>query len=90
LVLNFNPGDAAMNSDQLQGKWKQLKGSLKERWGKLTDQDLETIAGKHEKLIGVIQERYGIAKEEAQKQVDDWNVVSSQPQDIESGRRKAS
>jgi len=79
-----------MNSDQLQGKWKQLKGSLKERWGKLTDQDLETIAGKHEKLVGAIQERYGIAKEEAQRQVDDWNVVAAQPQDIESGRRKAS
>ncbi len=79
-----------MNSDQLQGKWKQLKGSLKERWGKLTDQDLETIAGKHEKLVGAIQERYGIAKEEAQRQVGDWNVVAAQPQDIDSGRRKAS
>jgi len=90
LEWNFNPGDAAMNSDQLQGKWKQLKGSLKERWGKLTDQDLETIAGKHEKLVGAIQERYGVAKEEAQKQVDDWNVAAAQPQDIESGRRKAS
>ena len=60
-----------MNADQIQGKWKQLKGSLKERWGKLTDQDLDVIAGERDQLIGTIQERYGIAKEEAQKQVDD-------------------
>ena len=83
-----------MNSDQLQGKWKQLKGSLKERWGKLTDQDLDVIAGKHDQLIGTIQERYGIAKEEAQKQVDDWNVASREGdtghQTTASERRKAS
>ena len=64
-----------MNSDQLQGKWKQLKGSLKERWGKLTDQDLDVIAGKRDQLIGTIQERYGIAREDAQKQVDDWKLA---------------
>jgi uncharacterized protein YjbJ (UPF0337 family) len=61
-----------MNADQLKGKWTQIKGSVKERWGKLTDDDLDIIAGKHEQLIGRIQERYGIAKEEAQKQVGDW------------------
>ena len=79
-----------MNADQIQGKWKQLKGSLKERWGKLTDQDLDVIAGKRDQLIGTIQERYGIAKEEAQKQVDDWNVADSESHTIGSERRKAS
>jgi len=61
-----------MNSDQLAGKWKQLKGAAKQRWGKLTDDDLEVINGQSESLIGKVQERYGIAKEEAQKQCDQW------------------
>jgi len=82
-----------MNSDQLEGKWKQLKGSVKERWGKLTDQDLDVIAGQRDQLIGRIQERYGIAREVAQKQVDDWkhedwkSVDSHSPEGI---KRKAS
>jgi uncharacterized protein YjbJ (UPF0337 family) len=62
-----------MNSDQLEGKWKQLKGSVKEKWGKLTDDDLDQIAGKKDKLVGLIQERYGIAKEEAEEQSDEWS-----------------
>ncbi len=61
-----------MNWDQIQGKWKQAKGSLKQQWGKLTDDDLNTIAGSREKFIGVLQERYGLAKEEAQKRADEW------------------
>jgi uncharacterized protein YjbJ (UPF0337 family) len=61
-----------MNSDQMQGKWKQLKGSVKERWGKLTDDDIDVINGQHDQLIGRIQERYGMAKDEAQRQVDQW------------------
>jgi len=79
-----------MNADQIQGEWKQLKGSLKERWGRLTDQDLDVIAGKRDWLIGTIQERYGIAKEEAQKQVDDWNVADSESHTMGSERRNAS
>jgi uncharacterized protein YjbJ (UPF0337 family) len=66
-----------MNSDQLKGKWKQMKGGVKERWGKLTDDDLDVIDGKQDQLIGKIQERYGIAKEAAQKQVDEWNAAES-------------
>jgi uncharacterized protein YjbJ (UPF0337 family) len=62
-----------MNWDQLEGKWKQLKGSVKTRWGKLTDDDLETIAGHKDQLVGTIQERYGIHKEEAEQQVEHWN-----------------
>jgi len=61
-----------MNWDQTEGKWKQLKGSVKEQWGKLTDDDLTAINGSREKLVGKVQERYGIAKEEAQSKADDW------------------
>ncbi len=61
-----------MNSDQMEGKWKQIKGALKTKWGKLTDDDLKIIEGNRDQLTGVVQERYGVAKEEAQKQVDEW------------------
>jgi uncharacterized protein YjbJ (UPF0337 family) len=61
-----------MNSDQLAGKWKQVKGSVKQQWGKLTEDDLDVINGQQESLVGKLQERYGIAKEEAQKQADQW------------------
>ena len=59
-----------MNWEQLQGKWKQTKGTVREKWGKLTDDDLDVIAGKRDQLVGRIQERYGIAKEEAERQAD--------------------
>ena len=59
-----------MNSDQLEGKWKQVKGEVRENWGKLTDDDIHVVAGRREQLIGRVQERYGIAKEEATRQVD--------------------
>jgi uncharacterized protein YjbJ (UPF0337 family) len=61
-----------MNSDQVEGKWKQMKGALKEKWGKLTDDDLKIVEGNRDQLTGIVQERYGVAKEEAQKQVDEW------------------
>ena len=61
-----------MNWDQVEGKWKQLRGGVKEKWGKLTDDDLDRIAGKRDQFVGRLQERYGIAKEEAQKQADQW------------------
>lgn len=64
-----------MNSDQMQGKWKQVKGSVKERWGKLTDDDIDVIDGQHDQLVGTIQERYGIAREVAEKQVKEWNAT---------------
>jgi uncharacterized protein YjbJ (UPF0337 family) len=57
-----------MNWDQVAGNWKQFKGLVKEKWGKLTDDDLDVVAGKRDQLIGKIQERYGISKEEAQKE----------------------
>ncbi|MFN3232257.1 MAG: CsbD family protein [Alphaproteobacteria bacterium] len=61
-----------MNWDQIEGKWKQLTGDAKKRWGKLTDDDLDVAEGNRDKLEGKIQERYGIAKNEASKQVDEW------------------
>ena len=61
-----------MNMDELKGKWTQVVGSAKAKWGKLTDDDLKQAEGDRDKLIGKIQEKYGIAKEEAEKQVDDW------------------
>jgi uncharacterized protein YjbJ (UPF0337 family) len=59
-----------MNWDQLGGEWKQFKGKFREKWGKLTDDDLDVVAGQRDQLVGRIQERYGIAKEAAQEQAD--------------------
>jgi len=70
-----------MNWDQIQGKWKQAKGSLKQKWGKLTDDDLDVIAGSRDKFVGKVQERYGIARDEAQKRADEW-VKSLRDEDL--------
>lgn len=64
-----------MNSDTVGGNWKQLAGKAREQWGKLTDDDMQVILGKKDQLVGKIQERYGISKDEAQKQADDWEKV---------------
>jgi uncharacterized protein YjbJ (UPF0337 family) len=61
-----------MNWDQIKGNWKQLQGRARQQWGKLTDDDVEVAAGQRDELVGRIQERYGIAKEEAERQVSDW------------------
>lgn len=61
-----------MNWDQIEGKWTQFKGSAKEKWGELTDDELDQAAGKRDKLVGLVQEKYGKAREEAEKVVDDW------------------
>ena len=58
--------------DQIAGQWKQMRGRVRTQWGKLTDDDLEQIAGRRDMLAGKLQERYGIEKEEANKQVDRW------------------
>lgn len=71
---NRNEKDNAMNWDILEGKWKQFTGSAKENWGKLTDDDLDQAAGKRDQLVGKIQEKYGIARDEAEKQVDEWSA----------------
>ena len=61
-----------MNQDTLQGRWQQLKGKVREKWGELTDDDVDQIAGKRDQLIGKIQERYGLAKDAAERQIDEW------------------
>jgi len=61
-----------MNWDQIAGNWKQLKGRAKEQWARLTDDDLTFINGKRDQLVGRVQERYGVAKDEADRQVKDW------------------
>jgi len=61
-----------MNEDTLKGQWNQLKGAVREQWGKLTNDDLDQIQGNSEQLVGRIQERYGIARDEARRQVDSW------------------
>jgi uncharacterized protein YjbJ (UPF0337 family) len=68
-----------MNSDQIEGNWKQFSGKVKEKWGKLTDDDLTRIAGKKDQLVGMIQERYGIKKEEAQKELDELYRTQEEP-----------
>jgi uncharacterized protein YjbJ (UPF0337 family) len=59
-----------MNSDQIKGKWMQWKGAAKEQWGKLTDDDLTQVEGNTDKLAGLVQERYGYAKERAAEEVN--------------------
>lgn len=61
-----------MNKDRLEGNWKQLRGKVKEQWGKLTDDQLDMVEGKREQLSGKIQEAYGITKDEADRQLSDW------------------
>jgi uncharacterized protein YjbJ (UPF0337 family) len=61
-----------MNWDQIKGKWKQAKGQVQEKWGELTDDDLAVVDGKREVLVGRVQERYGVAREEAEQQVKEF------------------
>jgi len=63
-----------MNEDTIKGQWKQLRGTLKSRWGKLTDDDLQTASGSTEYLAGKLQERYGIARDEAERQIRDFDA----------------
>ena len=61
-----------MNKDEVGGNWKQFNGKVKELWGKLTDDDMTVIEGKRDQLGGKVQERYGYAKDQAEKEVNDW------------------
>lgn len=72
VTLSIEQKESEMNWDQIKGKWKQAKGQAQQQWGKLSDDDLDVIDGKREELVGKVQERYGIAKEEAEKQVKDF------------------
>jgi uncharacterized protein YjbJ (UPF0337 family) len=73
-----------MDWDEIEGKWKRFTGSARERWGKLSDDDLQSIAGKRDQLVRRIQERYGIANAEAQKQAEEWcRALGRSPSDSE-------
>jgi uncharacterized protein YjbJ (UPF0337 family) len=61
-----------MNQNILEGKWMQLRGSIREKWGELTDDELDQIAGKRDRLVGVLQEKYGYTQLEADRQIDDF------------------
>jgi uncharacterized protein YjbJ (UPF0337 family) len=61
-----------MNEDRVKGNWKEAKGKVRETWGKLTDDDLDVIAGKRDQLLGRIQQRHGLAQDEAERQLSDW------------------
>jgi uncharacterized protein YjbJ (UPF0337 family) len=64
--------ESKMNEDRMAGNWKQFKGKVKEQWGKLTDDDLDVIAGKRDQLLGRIQQRHGVARDEAERQIDNF------------------
>ncbi len=66
-----------MNWEQIEGNWKEVVGKAKEQWGKLTDQDLTVVAGRRDQLAGLIQQRYGVAKEEAEDQLAAWQLKAS-------------
>lgn len=61
-----------MNWDQIEGQWKQVKGKAREKWGEVTGDELDQAAGKRDQLIGLVQSRYGRAKEEAEREVEEW------------------
>ena len=61
-----------MNWDQIEGKWHQVKGKVREQWGKLTDDDLDVIAGRRDQFLGRLQERYGLDRAEAERRLEEW------------------
>lgn len=63
-----------MNWDQVEGNWKQMRGKVREQWGKLTDDDLDRIAGKRDQLLGGLQEAYGLSKQEAETRIKNWET----------------
>jgi len=76
-----------MNWDRIEGNWKQFKGKVKAQWGKLTDDQLDVIAGNRDQLVGKVQESYGIAKDEAERQVSDWERNADLDQPRPAGKK---
>lgn len=79
-----------MNADVLKGKWKEMKGKVKEQWGNLTDDDLDRIEGRADQVIGLLQQRYGYAREKAEEEYHRFASRFGQPAGAEAGRREAS
>jgi uncharacterized protein YjbJ (UPF0337 family) len=77
-----------MNWDRIEGNWKQITGKARERWGKLTDSDFEAVAGRRDQLVGRIQERYGIARDIAQKQADEWAKALKEQEEASTARSR--
>jgi uncharacterized protein YjbJ (UPF0337 family) len=73
-IMGIHQREIHMNWDQIKGNWMQVTGRVKTQWGKLTDSDLDVVAGHRDQLAGKIQERYGIAKDEAEKQLAAWQA----------------
>ena len=76
-----------MNWDRIQGNWKQVVGKAKAQWGKLTDDDLDVVAGRREQLAGKIQERYGIAKDDVERQIADWELKATDAWFVKDDKR---
>jgi uncharacterized protein YjbJ (UPF0337 family) len=68
-----------MNWDIVEGNWKQMKGKAKEKWGKLTDSDIDALSGKKDQFLGVLQERYGYSRDQAEREADEWARANEQP-----------
>jgi uncharacterized protein YjbJ (UPF0337 family) len=77
-----------MNWDRVEGNWKQVMGQAREKWGELSNSDLERAAGRRDQIVGIVQEKYGIAKDEAQKQVDEWAKALKDEQKAEERAEK--
>jgi uncharacterized protein YjbJ (UPF0337 family) len=76
-----------MNWDRIEGNWKQFVGQARQKWGKLTDSDWQVVTGKKDELVGRIQERYGIAREEARREADEWARTLKEEQKMEQTQR---
>ena len=68
-----------MNRDTFKGQWKQVKGEVKRRWGKLTDDELDQVEGSFDKLVGRIQERYGYQRDQAEREIDEFLTAYKEP-----------
>jgi uncharacterized protein YjbJ (UPF0337 family) len=76
-----------MNWDTIEGNWKQIAGQARQQWGKLTDNELQRAAGRRDQLVGLIQERYGIAKDEAERQANEWAKALKDEEKMEKSGR---
>jgi uncharacterized protein YjbJ (UPF0337 family) len=79
-VQKLQPQGGTMNWDVIEGRWQEMKGKLKTKWAKLTDDDLDAVGGKRVELLGRLQQRYGYKKDEAEQHLDDWMKSVSEPQ----------
>lgn len=84
---NLHRRRAVMDWNRIEGNWKQLKGKVREKWGKLTDDNIDIVAGKREQLAGKIQEAYGVAKDDAERQIDEFSASLKDDWDKDMDRR---